>query len=119
MTKQSSVVADYFAKANVDATLENVTVSETLTSRTVTAEASTTTDPLFIHLFGINEMTSPANGTAQESVNRVEISLVLDISGSMGWDSSEHGDSYVSPGRLARALLTGLTSQQIANGPAG
>ncbi len=80
----AEVVADYFDKAGLGDTLSNVTVSQGDNYRTVTATASATTTTQFMHLTGVDTLNAPAIGTAEERKRKVEISLVLDISGSMG-----------------------------------
>lgn len=77
------VVNDYFAKADIpDYTLE-VTVDEGLNYKTVTATATSTFSNFFLNMVGISDMTVTASGGADERIQNVEISLVLDISGSM------------------------------------
>ncbi|RLJ60458.1 Flp pilus assembly protein TadG [Litoreibacter meonggei] len=77
------VVEDYFAKSgltNYDLTID---VQQGLNFRTVTANASSTVDSMFLNMVGIESIDAPAGGAAEERINNVEISLVLDISGSM------------------------------------
>ena len=78
-----AVVEDYFAKAGLLEQLTNVTVTEHIGSRTVRAEAELPVDMLFIRLLGVPQLVVPAVGTASENVSNIEISLVLDVSGSM------------------------------------
>ena len=82
-----AVVNDYFDKAGVKSYLSEVTVSEGLNFRTVRAKADATTPTQFMSLMGVNTLTSPAKTGAEERISNVEISLVLDISGSMGRNS--------------------------------
>ena len=81
------VVNDYFEKAGMSYFLTSVVVDEGLNYRTVTANATTTTPTQFMRLMGVDELTVPARGQAEERISNVEISMVLDISGSMGWNS--------------------------------
>ncbi|WP_299723629.1 Tad domain-containing protein [uncultured Tateyamaria sp.] len=83
----TAVVNDYFAKAGMSGYLTSVTVDEGLNYRTVTAQARTTTRTQFMRLMGVDELAVPARGQAEEKVANVEISMVLDISGSMGRNS--------------------------------
>ncbi|WP_348524160.1 Tad domain-containing protein [Phaeobacter sp. J2-8] len=80
----ASVVQDYFTKSGVADTLTSTTVDDGVSYRTVTATASQTSDSLFLGIIGIDEMVAPAAGQATEIMANVEISLVLDRSGSMG-----------------------------------
>ncbi|MFV2034454.1 MAG: pilus assembly protein TadG-related protein [Halocynthiibacter sp.] len=79
-----AVVEDYFAKAGMSNFLVSVNVDQGLNYRTVSATTSADVKTIFMGLMGINTLTAPAQGTAEERVSNVEISLVLDISGSMG-----------------------------------
>ncbi len=79
-----AVVTDYFDKAGVGEHLAQVTVDEGLNFRKVTATADATTSTQFMSLIGVDTLTSLAASGAEERISNVEISLVLDISGSMG-----------------------------------
>jgi hypothetical protein len=77
------VVNDYFTKAGLIDKLKAVRVTEDLNRKMVEVEAESLIDPFFVHMLGIEDMTAPADGTAEERITDVEISFVLDISGSM------------------------------------
>lgn len=83
----AAVVQDYFTKSGLADALSSTVVDEGLGYRVVSATASETSDTLFLGLAGIEEMTAPAAGEAAERMGNVEISLVLDRSGSMAWES--------------------------------
>ena len=78
-----AVVADYFAKAGLEEYLGNVTVEQGLGFRSVSAEASAEMRTQFMHMTGLDTLIAPAASTAEESIGGVEVSLVLDVSGSM------------------------------------
>lgn len=78
-----TVVTDCFAKADLLDELSAVDVSEGLNFRTVSARAQTDAQPFFMDLLGIEEFPVKAASTADERISNVEVSLVLDISGSM------------------------------------
>ncbi len=78
------VVEDYFSKSDVKDYNLNVTPDQGLNYRTVSATANTTMNTFFVNLLGIDTMKANAAGGAEERVQKVEISLVLDVSGSMG-----------------------------------
>lgn len=81
----AAVVQDYFTKSGLGHYSPTVTVNEGLNFRTVSANAAPgTTRTQFMRLMGVPELPVNAGGTAEERVSNVEISLVLDISGSMG-----------------------------------
>ncbi|MBY6047774.1 TadE/TadG family type IV pilus assembly protein [Vannielia litorea] len=79
-----AVVADYFQKAGLGNFNVDITVDEGLNYRNVSASTEAEIKTLLLGLVGIKSFTAPASGTAEERVSNVEISLVLDISGSMG-----------------------------------
>lgn len=76
-----AVVRDYFAKAGVQGTVSGITVDSGLNFRTVSASSSAPLDSI-----GVGDIAMPnvlAASEAEERINKVEISMVLDISGSM------------------------------------
>lgn len=79
----ATVVNDYFTKSGLAGSVTEVRVTEGLGYRSVSAEAVKTIQTQLIHMLGVDTMSAPAAGTAEERVDNVEISLVLDISGSM------------------------------------
>ncbi|MCB1359448.1 MAG: Tad domain-containing protein, partial [Maritimibacter sp.] len=106
------IVMDYFNKAGlgsfIDASQINVyendrliddtyagAPADSLTSRRVEAAAKMTIGTTFLKFSGIDFLGAPAAGTAEESASLTEISLVLDISTSMSWNSaSGHSKIY-------------------------
>ena len=82
-----AVVNDYFNKAGLSDFLSTVSVDDGLNYRIVQAQASMTSKTRFMKFMGVNELPVPAVGTAEERMANVEISMVLDISGSMGNNS--------------------------------
>lgn len=88
-----TVVEDYFAKAGISEYLDGVTVtssngSSALSFRRVSASATARVDSMFMDLLGVEYMNAVGASTAEEGIGELEISLVLDVSGSMGWSSS-------------------------------
>lgn len=81
----NDVAEDYFAKAGLENTTVHVEGECNLLSKTVVVSADTEVKSFFINLLGIKSMKAAASSTAEENIQDVEISLVLDISGSMGW----------------------------------
>lgn len=80
----SFVVNEYFVKSGFPDSLTNVTVTEGLGYRSVSATANKQVSTHLLHMMGINTLSAPAASAAEERVDNVEISLVLDVSGSMG-----------------------------------
>ena len=83
----SAVVADYFDKAGLSDYLMSVTVDEGLGYRVVSADASAVVETQFMRMTGVDTLDAPAASTAEERIDGVEISLVLDVSGSMNWNN--------------------------------
>lgn len=83
----ADVVADYMSKvetlATFNVTMDDDNTSVTLTGRRVSAVATATIDTYFLRLTGINTMDVTASSRASEEIPNLEISMVLDVSGSM------------------------------------
>ena len=77
------VVEDYFEKSEMSQHLRSVHVDQGLNYKEVAATADFEMPTQFIHMMGIDSLTATAAGTAAESVDGVEIAMVLDMSGSM------------------------------------
>ena len=90
------VVLDYFTKAGLGDYInaEDIHVTNTLTSRRVEASARMGVQATLLQFAGIHELVAPAAGAAEESASQTEISLVLDVSGSMAW-ASDSGNSKI------------------------
>lgn len=99
-----AVVDDCFEKAGLGEFTPTVIVEQSLNRRSVTIDMSTQAtapkiETIFLSMnwrkaFGLQDngtvdyLSTPAAATAVDGVSKVEISLVLDVSGSMDWDSS-------------------------------
>lgn len=97
----SAVVHDYFDKAGLSEHLTSVSVTEGLGFRTVSGAAHLEMATQFMHMTGVDTLStsnSASDGynsdsdssiasTAEERIDGVEISLVLDVSGSMNANS--------------------------------
>lgn len=77
------VVSDYFARMGLVDYPISVSIEDGLNYRTVSAATEVEISTMFMDLLGIESMVAPAAGTANETIQQVEISLVLDNSGSM------------------------------------
>lgn len=78
-----AVVIDYFAKAGMSDTLDSVDVDKGDNYRIVTATASSKLNTYFMHMIGIDEIDTDTAAVAEQRVSNIEVSMVLDISGSM------------------------------------
>lgn len=84
-----AVVEDYFDKAGLGQYLQDVqvtagTAAGELSYRRVSAQAQAQVNTMFMKLSGIDTLTAASAATAEEGITDLEISLVLDVSGSMG-----------------------------------
>ncbi|MEM6579585.1 MAG: TadE/TadG family type IV pilus assembly protein, partial [Pseudomonadota bacterium] len=91
-----TLVKSFFEKSGFDPDLVTVPEPEediigadengdggTLVGRTVEAEVDLNVDTFFMHMMGIDNLRTATGSQASESVQNVEISLIVDISGSM------------------------------------
>ena len=79
-----TVVTDYFVKAGLTPPNPNdiiVNQGNFNEWRTVEARVTETMPTWFMNMVNIKELSTPANGVAEERIGQVEISLVLDVSG--------------------------------------
>jgi len=80
----SSVVDDYFSKAPIQGDIQVTTVvGGNENYRTVATTAQLELDTFFLRLIGMDTLGAVAKSTAIEGVGNIEVSLVVDISGSM------------------------------------
>jgi len=78
-----SVVEDCVAKAGLTSSLDSVNVVQGFNSREVTTKGMSPTNPFFLHLIGIDRFDAKGIAGAMQRISNVELSLVLDVSGSM------------------------------------
>ena len=78
-----TVVRDCVAKDGLSSQLAGVSVVQSAESRNVSSVGKTPTNPFFLHLVGIDELDARARSRAIQGVSNIELSLVLDVSGSM------------------------------------
>lgn len=83
------IVKDYFAKADMTKYLnpfKEGDVSNKLNSSKVAATASMTMDTYLMKLSGVKSLSATAAATAETRIPKLEVALVLDVSGSMNDD---------------------------------
>ena len=89
-----AVVRDFVQKAGFDPnaitidTADNL-ISGQVSSRYVIASSDITIETMFMDMMGIDELRGFTQTRAEEANPRVEISLILDVSGSMAWASAD------------------------------
>ena len=106
-----AVVRDHFQKAGVLDRLDSVTVVENVNSRIVSAEASMNVDTMFIRALGIDNIPANSSGVAREDIRDIEVSMVLDISGSMG-NNGRIGNLKLAAKDFVSTVLTGADDER-------
>ena len=78
-----TVVTDCVGKAGLAENITSITVTNGINFKQVAVDARADTEPYFMQMVGITEMDAAGRSVAEQRITNVEISLVLDISGSM------------------------------------
>ena len=82
-----TVVLDYMSKvetlSSFNVVIDQANTSVTVTGRRVAASATANLSTYFLRIAGINTLDVNATSQASEIIPNIEISLVLDVSGSM------------------------------------
>ncbi|CTQ33882.1 VWA domain-containing protein [Jannaschia rubra] len=78
------IVRDYVRAAGLDDKSVFVTSRTSGSERLVTINSDARTNSLFMNLLGVDTLVQPVSSQAREVRTELELSLVLDISGSMG-----------------------------------
>ncbi len=101
-----AVVQDYFDKAGYEPSIVNVSVESELiggvelVGRSVNATTQAQVPTFFMHMLNVPTLSTPIASGARENEQNVEISLVLDISGSMRWGATD--GTTVADNRITR-----------------
>lgn len=106
----ADVVKDYFLKSGFDDAVTSLSIDEGLNYRTVSATSNTTTPTQFMRLMGKDTLPVFTAGTATEEVPNIEISMVLDISGSM-----RYSDRMTELRPAARNFIDTLLEDDLAD----
>lgn len=105
-----AVVRNYFETAGLGNYRLRVDVENGVNSRRVSVQAEAEVPTLFMSLFGQRVLSSPAFGTAEERFNNIEVSLVLDVSGSMD-DSNRMANMKPAARDFVTAILRANANQ--------
>lgn len=83
---RKSVVLDYFSSAGLDGIVkrEDVIVKVASDGTSITATSRSNINTPFMNFVGVSNMPVPAGGGAAKAIALTEVSLVVDVSGSMG-----------------------------------
>jgi Putative Flp pilus-assembly TadE/G-like len=107
-----TVCRDYVAKAGHTDDLTDVTVTEGLNFREVTADATALEKPFFAQMVGIDEFNVPAASVAEQRISDIEIAMVLDISGSMQQTPSRITNLKLSAKEFVQSVLENDAEQR-------
>jgi Flp pilus assembly protein TadG len=107
------VVTDYFAKAQLTEYLRAVNVEEGINYKIVEADAAAASEPYFMHMLGIDEMEAFGHSMAEQRMTNVEISLVLDVSGSMN-SNSRLANLKTAANEFVNTVLSGDAEDRIS-----
>jgi len=90
-----SLVSEYMKSRSYRGhTLDIEVIAPTLTSgRVINARASYTLDTYFLRIFGLDQLVVPVTAMATQGTGNIEISIILDVSGSMSAHSPITGMS--------------------------
>ncbi|MCG6884379.1 MAG: VWA domain-containing protein [Silicimonas sp.] len=113
------VVIDYLAKVGVTVTEEDIDVQEVgeapvVTGRQVSVRVNSQSDTLLMNMVGVDSLPYAAASEASESVNDVEVSLVLDISGSMGNPSTKLENMQAAAKDFVDGVLEGSDDDRVS-----
>lgn len=101
------VVIDYFEKAGFGNTIVGEPdVNFANGRRSVSVDAEIDVNTFYLKYVGINELAAPASAAAVEGVGTVEISLILDVSGSMETSFNSGGTSKTQIQALREAATS-------------
>ncbi len=104
-----AVVMDYMSKAGLGDLIDedDIDAPTTLTSRRVEVDADIVVDSFFMNFMGIDQLTAPGHSAAEEGASQTEISLVVDVSGSMASNSAS-GETKIAELREAATQFVNL-----------
>ena len=118
---REEIALDYFRKAGYeDSITDGPNIVAGAGSSTAHVEAAVDINTFYLRLAGIDQLSAPAASRAIQGVGKTEVSLVLDISGSMAW--SPDYNNYPSYGgetrmdRLQTAAVKFVDDVMAANG---
>lgn len=108
-TDRKEVVLDYFKRAGLDGIVkrEDIKVLVAQDGTSVSAFANSSIHTPFLNYVGVSSLPAPAGGGAAKANVLTEISLVVDVSGSMA-NNSSNGVSKISELRKAATEFSNL-----------
>lgn len=101
------VVLDYFAKSGLGHLIseDDIKVQESRSARRVDVAVRGQMPTTFMRLMEINALPLSTGGAAEEAISLTEISMVLDVSGSMGYSSTSGNTKLYELKRAAKRFV--------------
>ncbi len=114
-----TVVKDYLAKVGIYVDDDDIFVDEVgempvITGRQVSVVVEAESPTLLMNMLGVKSLPYAAMSEAEESVNDVEVSLVLDVSGSMGSPMSKLTNMQEAAKQFVDGVLEGADDDRVS-----
>ena len=107
-----AVVRDCMDREGLEAAIKTVVPTTSANSRLLTVTASTKLSSLFPSLTGLGDLSYAAAASARYTMTKIEISLVLDVSGSM--DGTRLADLKTSAKDFVSAIMDKDTDKNVS-----
>lgn len=105
-----TTVQEYFDAMSMGDALQSVIVDQSVNARLVTADGRITMPSNFMSLIGVDTLQAQGSATARNALTKIEVSLVLDVSGSMG------GQKIVQLREAAKSFVDSMIPDGGSNG---
>ncbi len=112
------VVKDYLAKVGIAVEDSDIIVREVgsqpvVTGRQVAVKVDAQSPTMLMNMIGVDWLPYGAVSSAEQSVNDVEVSLILDVSGSMGWNN-KLGNMQSAAKKFVEGVLEGSDDNRVS-----
>ncbi|MEM9425572.1 MAG: Tad domain-containing protein [Pseudomonadota bacterium] len=112
------VVKDYLRKVGIqvsddDIVVEQVGTLPVVTGRQVAVRVDADSPTMLMNMVGIDSLPYGSVSQAEQSVNDVEVSLILDVSGSMGWNG-KLGNMQTAAKDFVDGVLEGAEDNRVS-----
>lgn len=113
-----TVVQDHLAKVGIAVDPDDINVTEigtapVITGRQVSVSVNGSYDTMLMNMVGVERLNYSAMSEAEESVNDIEVSLILDVSGSMG-DNGKLGRMQTAAKDFIDDILAGADDDRVS-----
>lgn len=113
------VVKDYLRKVGIVVTDDDIDVEEigempVVTGRQVSVRVAADSPTLLMRMVGVDTLPYGAASRAEESINDVEVSLILDVSGSMGSPMTKLENMQAAAKDFVQGVLEGSDDDRVS-----